>query len=778
MNQVVISFAKILLQVTRPRTANLGKIPMTSVYRNIGQYPEATKVPRVLIVRVDSAIYFSNSNYTKESCSNELDGKPMRLEMVGLNIVTPVPIPSMQKGLILWDAKTGSSPVVKLSQIVYTVEFQKRGLPHAHICLFMHPDCRLRTVDHIDPIISAEIPNKDDDPELYDLVSEFMMHALVVLIILDVNAWLITNKFIEHTSIDGNGYPLYRRRNDGSYVDKGQVKLDNRSVVPYHKGILKKYQSHINVEWCNQDASIKYLFKYINKGPDKASIAVVQNKDGDENDEEVDEIKKHYDCRYLSACEASWRIFSYDVHYRTPAVHRHLHGQQQVVYGVNDDLDNILEKPSVASSMFLAWMICNEHDQQARKLSYVEFPTKFVWKLDDRRSEPRKRGFSIGRIHSVFPCLGEPYFLRMLLNKVKGPRSFAEIRTVNGNEFPTFREACFALGLLHDDKEYIESIEEASHSGSGYYLRSLFASMLTSNTLSRPEFVWRKTWEMLSDEILYTQQIKLKSPDLSLTEEQLKNLTLYEIEKILLWNNSSLKMFDDMPYPIIDIISSSNNRLIAEELAYDKTAMKNEFQQLASSLTDEQRFVFDDIMKAVHDKKGGVFFVYGYGGTGKTFLWKTLSTAIRSLLGLVEKIGELEVCNKCVKCYQLLQPVDVGFVPNPNHCFRCVYRVSIPNNWYQSQVEGGRILYYDLWLRLSLICHIRNKVDCFVWESVYLGNVLARKDLVFKRVHCDPPLFPGNPLFDISLIGLIYLLFVVIAEDKVVIEKFNGSDFS
>ncbi|KAK7275737.1 hypothetical protein RIF29_16859 [Crotalaria pallida] len=63
---VSISFAKILLQVTRPRTAILGKIPRTTVYRNIQQYPEATKVPGVLIVRVDSAIYFSNSNYVKE----------------------------------------------------------------------------------------------------------------------------------------------------------------------------------------------------------------------------------------------------------------------------------------------------------------------------------------------------------------------------------------------------------------------------------------------------------------------------------------------------------------------------------------------------------------------------------------------------------------------------------------------------------------------------------------------------------------------------------------
>ncbi|KAH1256775.1 High affinity sulfate transporter 2 [Glycine max] len=66
LSAVSISFAKILLQVTRPRTAILGKIPRTTVYRNIQQYPEASKIPGVLIVRVDSAIYFSNSNYVKQ----------------------------------------------------------------------------------------------------------------------------------------------------------------------------------------------------------------------------------------------------------------------------------------------------------------------------------------------------------------------------------------------------------------------------------------------------------------------------------------------------------------------------------------------------------------------------------------------------------------------------------------------------------------------------------------------------------------------------------------
>lgn len=74
-----ISFAKILLQVTRPRTAILGKIPGTSVYRNINQYPEATRIPGVLTIRVDSAIYFSNSNYVRERYEINHDTKFERL---------------------------------------------------------------------------------------------------------------------------------------------------------------------------------------------------------------------------------------------------------------------------------------------------------------------------------------------------------------------------------------------------------------------------------------------------------------------------------------------------------------------------------------------------------------------------------------------------------------------------------------------------------------------------------------------------------------------------
>ncbi|XP_024015964.1 uncharacterized protein LOC112089214 [Eutrema salsugineum] len=47
-------------------------------------------------------------------------------------------------------------------------------------------------------------------------------------------------------------------------------------------------------------------------------------------------------------------------------------------------------------------------------------------------------------------------------------------------------------------------------------------------------------------------------------------------------------------------------------------------------ITDEQKDVYEEILDAVLNNKCGVFFVYGLGGTGKTFIWSCLSTVIRS----------------------------------------------------------------------------------------------------------------------------------------------------
>lgn len=45
---------------------------------------------------------------------------------------------------------------------------------------------------------------------------------------------------------------------------------------------------------------------------------------------------------------------------------------------------------------------------------------------------------------------------------------------------------------------------------------------------------------------------------------------------------------------------------------------------------DEQIHIFEEIMKVVQTHQGGVYFLYGYGGIGKTFMWNTLSVILHS----------------------------------------------------------------------------------------------------------------------------------------------------
>ncbi|KAH0722503.1 hypothetical protein KY289_005547 [Solanum tuberosum] len=86
-----------------------------------------------------------------------------------------------------------------------------------------------------------------------------------------------------------------------------------------------------------------------------------------------------------------------------------------------------------------------------------------------------------------------------------------------------------------------------------------------------------------------------------------------------------------MPLPVYneDEVDYSN-RLIRDEMRYNKGALTDEHQELLQNLTDEQKAVYKKIMSAVITNSGGFFFLYGFGGTGKTFIWRTLSAAIRS----------------------------------------------------------------------------------------------------------------------------------------------------
>jgi hypothetical protein len=85
-----------------------------------------------------------------------------------------------------------------------------------------------------------------------------------------------------------------------------------------------KYDAHINIEVCSDICAVKYLFKYVYKGHDRATVEVSCQSDNaiEGNVVEANEIKKHLDYRYVFASETTWRIFKFDMHEWFPIVER------------------------------------------------------------------------------------------------------------------------------------------------------------------------------------------------------------------------------------------------------------------------------------------------------------------------------------------------------------------------------------------------------------------------------------------------------------------------
>jgi hypothetical protein len=182
-------------------------------------------------------------------------------------------------------------------------------------------------------------------------------------------------------------------------------------------------------------------------------------------------------------------------------------GENAIYYTDHDRMENILEKPSVTESMFTSWLQANQDYPSARRLTYGEFVTRFTYNKKKKVWTPRKRGFKIGRLVWVPPTTGELFYLRLMLTVVKGPTTYEEIRKVGDTQYLTFRDACFAMGFLGDDKEYIGAIREAHGWGPGVYLRKLFVILLLCGTMNRPYHVFRKSIQWLSDGILYNQRV-------------------------------------------------------------------------------------------------------------------------------------------------------------------------------------------------------------------------------------------------------------------------------
>ncbi|XP_074355786.1 uncharacterized protein LOC141695440 [Apium graveolens] len=373
--------------------------------------------------------------------------------------------------------------------VMHVIEFQKCGLPHAHILIWLHPDDRPKTTEKTDKMVSAEIPDPKFDPVGYNAVSNYMIHGPCGPNYTKSPCMVKGNcikhfpkRYNSHTFFYECGFPIYKRRRTGITINKKGVNLDNRFIVPFNRDLLVHFQCHMNLEICNNLRSLKYLFKYCLKGHDTATMclrktrtctSVTIPKKAPKGP--IDEVKHYLDGRYVCTSKASWRIFAFDIHSRWSSVERlpiHLPGEKHVSFKARDALEDVCDKAISKKTKLEAWK--------------------------------------------------------------KGSMSFEDLKTVNGHIHETFKEACAALGLLQNDNQWHEAIFENSHTSLPPLLRVMFVNILAYSLISDPFILWEANWQCMSDDILIIRRHMLNDPHLYLSDEDLKNYALAGLYLIII----------------------------------------------------------------------------------------------------------------------------------------------------------------------------------------------------------------------------------------------------
>ena len=544
---------------------------------------------------------------------------------------------------LIQDIKKGA--LGDIAGFLYTIEFQKRGLPHAHIVVFLKPHAKLRTPEQIDSLMSSEFPLFDD--QLLELIKSFMVHTPcgpghkldAPCIVNGSCSKNFPKPFREHTTVNEDSYACTRRTNTaglppddrlnvrGFQPNQPIFQLDNQWVVCHSRYLIWKYRCHINVESIASIKAIKYIYKYVYKGHDRTTM---------EFGTCVDEIKQYLDARYVSACEASWRLYFFELQKQEPSVRRlhvHLPGQHNVAIDPERHVNAEQAIEEAKDSTLMAWFKANAEapaDGDIRNTLYQDFPSKMVWQKD--KWVPRTRGFQIGRMYYAHPSSGERFYLRLLLTTVKGATSFEELYSFEGTVYPSFREACIARGLLDNDNEWHQCLQDASHMQAGCQLRQLFATILKEGSPADPRALWDTYWPHICDDV---KPLLRRILGVDPSEAQIQDYGLYLLDQLLHQFGKKLQDWNSMPEVVGNWRELAGNPLIAEQRQYNLNDEARLAAQCIASLNIDQRSAFDKITSAITNKTGEIFFLHGPGGTGKTYLYNTLCYHLRSQAKIV-----------------------------------------------------------------------------------------------------------------------------------------------
>ena len=342
---------------------------------------------------------------------------------------------------------------------VWRCEWQARGLPHIHLLVILKD--KIMSARHVDAVVSAEVPDPVAYPLLHMLVGRHMIHTPCDL---NVSAGCreesgeckrhFPKQMQRHTTCAADSLPTYRRQ--GLYhIIKGDRTIGDQWVVPYNPYLLMTYQCHCNVECASHIRCFKYIYKYVFKKPDSATISIHHN-----------DAETFLSGRLLSCSEAVYRFLSLPLHHEFPAVmrlHIHLPRQQTFIYDPTRDPEDLRDEADRTQSTLLQWFELNRRDINARKFLYHEIPEHYSWKNELQMWMPRQKlsVMSVGRIFAVSIHNLELWSLRKMLAVVTGALNWEDLATdLQGEVHPTFRSACVARGMESSDNDIIAAFRE------------------------------------------------------------------------------------------------------------------------------------------------------------------------------------------------------------------------------------------------------------------------------------------------------------------------------
>ncbi|CAH2224923.1 jg5073, partial [Pararge aegeria aegeria] len=203
-----------------------------------------------------------------------------------------------------------------------------------------------------------------------------------------------------------------------------------------------------------------------------------------------------------------------------------------------------------------------------------------------------------------------------------------ELRTVDGELCGSYREACQRLQLLENDAHWDQTLNDAVISSHAHQIRTLFSIIISTCFPSNPIDLWIKYKDYMCDDILYQIRNRMGNPNIQISEE-IYNEALISIEDMCLIMSNKLLIQLGLTAPNRPMHDAYNQELHREKL-YDLNALKELIQTNLPLLNEQQKYVFETLMKVTNDETGGIYFLDAPGGTGKTFLISLILATIRS----------------------------------------------------------------------------------------------------------------------------------------------------